>query len=136
MSLEIFKEAWERATTCQQCKGKLSPAELKAGDRICGQCVKKNKGKIWGKDSDDDEDLDEHSVVVSFSDYLQETSAMTDTGKPIVQEVTPPGMESWVKANKSKFIKQYGQDKGLNILYSTAWDMHNKKKSEEASRMD
>ena len=47
-------EAWERNPNCQQCKHKLSPAELKRGDRVCSACVKQNKGKVWGKDSDDD----------------------------------------------------------------------------------
>lgn len=47
-------EAWEKITTCQQCKKKLSPRELQHGFRVCDKCVTKNKGKVWGKDSDDD----------------------------------------------------------------------------------
>jgi hypothetical protein len=47
-------EAWEKNPNCQQCKHKLSPAELKRGDRVCAACVKQNKGRVWGKDSDDD----------------------------------------------------------------------------------
>lgn len=54
-----LSDAWEKITTCQQCKKKLSPRELKLGARVCDACIKKNKGKIWGKDSDDvyDEDV-------------------------------------------------------------------------------
>jgi len=70
-------EAWEKNPNCQQCRQKLSPAELKRGDRICGACVKKNKGRVWGKDSDDDytEQLDllvkESPSVPSFKTFLR-----------------------------------------------------------------
>lgn len=59
VELLSLSEAWEKITTCQQCKKNLSPRELKLGFRICDVCVKKNKGKVWGKDSDDvyDEDI-------------------------------------------------------------------------------
>lgn len=46
-------EAWEKNPNCQQCKRKLSPAELKRGDRICAGCLQNNKGKVWGNDKDD-----------------------------------------------------------------------------------
>lgn len=35
-------------------------------------------------------------------------------------EVAAPGQEDWIKANKEKFIKQYGKDKGMSVLYATA----------------
>ena len=52
--LVSVSEAWEKITKCQQCKAPLSPREQKLGFRICDKCVKGNKGKVWGKDSDDD----------------------------------------------------------------------------------
>jgi len=45
----------------------------------------------------------------------------------LVSEVTPPGMEDWVKKNKARFRKQYG-DRGDEVLYATAWDMYEKGK--------
>lgn len=45
--------AWTVRTTCQQCGGKLSAADRKLGT-ICTPCVRGNKGRVWGKDSDDD----------------------------------------------------------------------------------
>jgi len=42
-------------------------------------------------------------------------------------EEAPPGEEAWVNSNKDRFIKQYGQDKGLEILYATAWKQYNQK---------
>jgi hypothetical protein len=38
-----------------------------------------------------------------------------------VAEVAAPGQEDWINANKDNFIKQYGKDKGLSVLYATAW---------------
>lgn len=49
-----LSEAWEKITKCQQCKKSLSSREQKLGFRICDKCVGKNKGGVWGKDSDDD----------------------------------------------------------------------------------
>jgi hypothetical protein len=41
----------------------------------------------------------------------------------IVQEVSPPGKEAekWIKANKKRFIDQYGEKKGEQVLYAKAW---------------
>lgn len=55
-------EAWQKITTCQQCKSKLSPKELKMGSRVCEKCVKKNKGRVWGHDKDDSY-MDENTVL-------------------------------------------------------------------------
>jgi len=41
-----------------------------------------------------------------------------------VDEVAAPGQEGWVKANKERFVKQYGAEKGLSTLYATAWKRH------------
>ena len=38
-----------------------------------------------------------------------------------INESSAPGQEDWIKSNKEKFIKQYGKDKGLEVLYATAW---------------
>ena len=38
-----------------------------------------------------------------------------------LDEVAPPDQESWIKKNKERFIKQYGKNKGTEILYATAW---------------
>ncbi len=52
--LVAISEAWQKITTCQQCKRPLSPREQKLGFRICDKCVTKNKSGIWGNDSDDE----------------------------------------------------------------------------------
>jgi regulator of replication initiation timing len=48
--------------------------------------------------------------------------------KEKVDESTPPGEESWVKANKARFKKEYGPKKGTEVLYATAWRNKNKGK--------
>lgn len=45
-----------------------------------------------------------------------------------LDEVAPPGMEDWVKKNKERFKKEYGDKKGSSVLYATAWKLHNKGK--------
>lgn len=44
-------------------------------------------------------------------------------------EKAPPDakIEDWIKKNKSRFVKEYGKDKGIQVLYAKAWDMYNKK---------
>lgn len=43
----------------------------------------------------------------------------------ILDEKAAPGQEEWIKSHKQDFIKQYGKDKGLQVLYATAWKRHN-----------
>lgn len=38
-----------------------------------------------------------------------------------VNEVSAPGKEAWIKANKQRFIAKYGKEKGLRVLYAKAW---------------
>lgn len=47
----------------------------------------------------------------------------------VLTEKAPPGMEGWVKANKDRFKDQYGDKKGMSVLYATAWKMFYKNKS-------
>lgn len=51
------------------------------------------------------------------------------TGKLKITEEAPPdsNIEKWIKDNKTEFTKQYGEEKGKQILYATAWKMYNKK---------
>lgn len=46
-----------------------------------------------------------------------------------MSEAAPPDakIEKWIIANKDRFKKQYGAEKGLSVLYAKAWDMYNKK---------
>ena len=43
-----------------------------------------------------------------------------------VNEVAPPDpkIEKWIKSNKERFVKEYGKEKGMRILYAKAWKMH------------
>ena len=50
----------------------------------------------------------------------------------VVDEVAAPGQEDWIKSNKERFIKQYGKDKGMSVLYATAWKRSKDAKSNES----
>jgi hypothetical protein len=59
----------------------------------------------------------------------EESISSGDLEEAIMTEKAPPGMEPWVKANKERFVQQYGQKKGLRVVYATAWKMFYKKKN-------
>ena len=44
--------------------------------------------------------------------------------KSTVTESAPSDQETWVRKNKARFIKEYGKEKGLSVLYSLAWKRH------------
>lgn len=48
-----------------------------------------------------------------------------------VNEVSAPGKEAWIKANKARFIARYGKEKGTKILYAKAWKMANEARENE-----
>lgn len=59
--------------------------------------------------------------------YFQQQKRL---GNYRIDESAAPGMEDWIKANKAGFIDQYGEKKGLQVLYATAWKLHDKKLNE------
>ena len=52
----------------------------------------------------------------------------------VLNEKAPPGMEQWVKANKERFVKQYGEKRGIAMTYATAWKGYHKKSGETHGR--
>lgn len=56
----------------------------------------------------------------------------------IVNEVAPPNpkIEKWIKANKERFVKEYGKEKGTQVLYAKAWKMHGQSESGSATNTD
>ena len=56
----------------------------------------------------------------------------------IINEVAPPNpkIESWIKANKERFVKEYGKEKGMQVLYAKAWKMHGQSESGSATNTD
>lgn len=55
-----------------------------------------------------------------------------------IQEVAPPNpkIEKWIKANKERFVKEYGPEKGKQVLYAKAWKMHGQSESGSATNTD
>lgn len=56
----------------------------------------------------------------------------------ILHEVSPPSKEAeaWIKANKQRFVKEYGKKKGMEVLYATAWKKHGQSESGSATNTD
>lgn len=55
-----------------------------------------------------------------------------------INEVAPPNpkIEKWIKANKERFVKEYGAKKGKEVLYAKAWKMHGQSESGTATNTD
>jgi len=73
--------------------------------------------------------------VPTFKDHLTEQPETVQVKPALpgsyVAEVGPPGMEDWIRSNKARFRKEYG-DRGDEVLYATAWNLYHKGKSESA----
>lgn len=50
-----------------------------------------------------------------------------------LNEVAAPGQEAWIHANKARFKKEYGEKKGLEVLYATSWKRSKKGKHTDHS---
>lgn len=55
-----------------------------------------------------------------------------------IHEVAPPNpkIEKWIKSNKNRFVKEYGKEKGMQVLYAKAWKMHGQTESGSATNTD
>lgn len=55
-----------------------------------------------------------------------------------LDEVAPPNpkIEKWIKSNKERFVKEYGKEKGMQVLYAKAWKMHGQSESGSATNTD
>ena len=54
----------------------------------------------------------------------------------VVNEVSAPGKEEWIKANKARFIARYGKEKGLRVLYAKAWKDSKNESVNEAKKIE
>lgn len=77
------------------------------------------KYQVKESDDDDADDKDDKDKEAVEESHLKEKAA--------------PGQEDWIKSNKARFIKQYGKEKGLEVLYATA--QKRSKKNEDIARI-
>ena len=89
-----------------------------AADGKGGKDLKKNDSKDDSKEESKEEDKEEVEESINEEE--------------VVDEVAAPGQEDWIKSNKERFIKQYGKDKGMSVLYATAWKRSKDAKSNES----
>ena len=73
---------------------------------------------------------------------LEKVQAILDEGKEEnperspLQETSAPGQEHWIKSNKARFEKEYGTEKGKQVLYAKAWKMHKEETETEETEPD
>lgn len=80
-------------------------------------------------ESEDQDADDEQEAEGSESDSEDEEDKPVNESQ--LKEKAAPGQEDWIKSNKQRFIKQYGKDKGMEVLYATAWKRSKKNESLE-----
>ena len=71
--------------------------------------------------------------IPTFREYLRESN---DATPPLVTDVPPPEMESWMRKNKASYVKQHGEETGMVRLTAAAWDIHNREKADRDSSME
>jgi len=76
-------------------------------------------------------DLTVGSVVATERGTVKNRSFVWNekTGKLQINEQSPPDsmIEKWINENRQEFSKQYGPQKGRQVLYATAWRMYTNK---------
>ena len=109
-------EAWEKNPNCQQCGKKLSPQDLKKGNRICATCHKQNKGKVWGNDADDDytESVTEAYLTELGNEAEYEGRAVT-LDKPFRTADGPKKFSVYVNNEKGNVVKVNFGDPDMEI---------------------
>jgi hypothetical protein len=60
--------------------------------------------------------------------YVDVYDSEYDIKEDTIREVTPPGMEDFVKSVKDKMVDKYGVGKGTKLAYALAWKRYNNKK--------
>lgn len=90
--------------------------------QAAAEILKKGKGQIQMSPTTTTQPAQPaQSAQQKSGQSVQSTSAQTTMTEEEIDEVAAPGQEDWIKANKQRFIDQYGKEKGLGVLYATAW---------------
>lgn len=84
----------------------------------------KSKGGSWKTKSEEFVQEKKMKTFAEFKNTLNECAC-----ENVIVEKSPddPEIEKWIKSNKARFKKEYGEKKGTEVLYAKAWDMYNKK---------
>jgi len=71
---------------------------------------------------------------------IKKVQNILEDNKPLppgldLHEISPtdPKIEKWIKANKGRFEKEYGVEKGKEVLYAKAWKLSKEELELEAS---
>lgn len=123
----------DRATkTIDKLKGsrlslkRLTEEELDELNKVLVSYIKKAAGemkKIANKDP--------MNTTFKDTDTYFKREKGVEKAKEKLNEVAPPNpkIEKWIKANKERFVKEYGPKKGKEVLYAKAWKMHSQSES-------
>ena len=111
---------------------KVEEEETQEGNEFSGELAKakaagKKEFEVDGKKYPVKEGADEEDDDADDDEDDSDDKKPTMEGE--INEKAAPGQEDWIKSNKERFIKQYGNKKGLEVLYATAWKRSKKNES-------
>ncbi|VVC05203.1 Uncharacterised protein [uncultured archaeon] len=107
--------------------GKMHPEHSKKEPKEHGE-----ENELWTKDEMDypDEDFYKKEVAGEKTNLTKLNNHDLTIEDRLehhgLAESAAPGQEDWIKKNKQNFIDEYGKEKGLEVLYATAWKRHDK----------
>lgn len=117
--------------------------KVKGGFRLVSKKTGKNLGTYRSKGGAENRERQvqyfkhqkESSMSIpSFKQFMAEQpeTVLVKPATPgaLVSDVTPPGMEKWIKRNRAQFRKQYGE-RAEELLHATAWDRYEKGKRDD-----
>jgi hypothetical protein len=122
-----FRRGVKEETVNELDNSTLASYTTKAlADRKKAQSGFEMAGRIWDGERKDRAQAKAFARVSKRTVGIQKAIKKIATNLPavkedVVNEVSAPGKEAWIKANKARFIERYGKEKGLRVLYAKAW---------------
>ena len=97
---------------------------------------KPRKGSLKDLISKKRKEYNDKQPVIEPKDQMVGTAKVVKEN--IINEVAPPNpkIEKWIKSNKERFVKEYGKEKGMQVLYAKAWKMHGQSESGSSTNTD
>ena len=128
--LDCLKKIKNNMDDSGECKQRVGEINKEITDMLHDPSVSEDDKRVINMDHELDGLLGHVELAKGgLKETWEEAISSGELEEAIMTEKAPPGMEPWVKANKERFVKQYGQKKGLGVVYATAWKMFYKKKN-------
>ena len=133
--LDCLKKIKNNMDDSGECKQRVGEINKEITDMLHDPSVSEDDKRVINMDHELDGllGLVDKLAKGGLKETWEESISSGQLEEDILTEKTPPGMETWVKANKERLVRQYGKKKGIGVLYATAWKMFYKRKKRDRS---